>query len=239
MTLPSPTPPPAGPAQVPQPAPRTDGRLRQVGWASVPVWSLGMLAFVPFVALALARRRARDWAVAAAYFAAVAVLLVIVPSGGHHGGRTDLVGGGAILLMGLGAVHALVAFRPGAGALAAGPVDALSVPSNQDALAAARQRMHRREEARKLARTNPELARELRIGRPDLQREYDDGGLVDVNHVPAGAMASALGLTPQEAAAVAAARTQIGRFSSPEELSVYAQLPPDRMDTVGDLIWFG
>ena len=33
------------------------------------------------------------------------------------------------------------------------------------------------------------LARELRIGRPDLPRQYDDGGLVDVNNVPVGVLA--------------------------------------------------
>jgi hypothetical protein len=239
VTLPSPNPPPSGWPQAPQPGHRPNGRLRQVAWASVPVWSFGMLAFVPFVRLAIAGRRARDWAVAAAYFAVVAALLVLAPSGGHKGGHTDLVGGGLILLMGVAAVHALVAFRPQAGTLSAGSVPALSAPSNQDALAAARERMQHRDQARKLARAKPDLARELRIGRPDLPREYDDGGLVDVNHVPIETIASSLGLLPQESAAVAAARTKLGRFASTEELSVYAQLPPDRLDEVRDLIWFG
>jgi hypothetical protein len=30
----------------------------------------------------------------------------------------------------------------------------------------------------------PVLARELRIGRPDVPRQFDDGGLVDLNHAP-------------------------------------------------------
>ena len=38
------------------------------------------------------------------------------------------------------------------------------------------------------------LAQELKIGRPDLPRDYDDGGLVDVNHVPAAILAARLGL---------------------------------------------
>lgn len=239
MTLPSPNPPP-GPAQAPQLAPRPDGRLRQFGWAAVPVLSLGMLAFVPFVGLAISTRRARDWVVAGAYFAVVAALLVLVPTGGHGSSDdTGLLGGGLILVMGVAAVHALVAFRPGTQALGYSPVPALSGPSNQDVLAAARERLHRRDEARKLAASNPDLARELRIGRPDLPRQYDDGGLVDVNHVPVEAMTAPLGLTPQEAAAVGAARTQLGRFGSAEELSVYAQLPPDRVDALRDLLWFG
>ena len=48
-------------------------------------------------------------------------------------------------------------------------------------------------------------ARELRIGRPELPREYDDGGLVDVNRVPGAALTAQLGLTQQEMTNVIAA----------------------------------
>jgi len=37
------------------------GRVRQVAWALVPLLSPGLFAFVPFVRLALARRRADAW----------------------------------------------------------------------------------------------------------------------------------------------------------------------------------
>ncbi len=102
----------------------------------------------------------------------------------------------------------------------------------------ARARMRRRSQARQIARANRVLARELRIGRPDLPREYDDGGLVDVNHVPGDILTSCLGLTPQETAAVVAARDQLGGFTSPEELSAYAELPPDRVDALRDWMLF-
>jgi hypothetical protein len=39
------------------------GRGSQLAWALVPLLTLGMLAFVPFVRLALARRRPVDWVV--------------------------------------------------------------------------------------------------------------------------------------------------------------------------------
>ena len=83
------------------------------------------------------------------------------------------------------------------------------------------------------------LAQELKIGRPDLPRDYDDGGLVDVNHLPAVVLASRLGLAPAEVTAVTAARDQIGRFSSIDELSAYANLPPDRLDGLRDWLLFG
>jgi DNA uptake protein ComE-like DNA-binding protein len=221
---------------------RVRDRLRQLAWASVPVWSLGLLAFAPFLRLALARRRTRDWAVFAGYLAAVILELVLLTVSGSSGGTDTFAGGVIIALMGGATVHTLVAFRPGHAPPPAGPPPSPAVSSlrpNQQALADAEARIQRRAEARERARTNPALARELRIGRPDLPREYDDGGLVDVNHVPGEILASHLGLTPQETAAVVAARDQLGKFASPEELSVYAQLPPDRVDELRDLMWFG
>ncbi|MFI2710029.1 hypothetical protein ACH495_07855 [Micromonospora sp. NPDC018662] len=46
-------------------------------------------------------------------------------------------------------------------------------------------RRQRREHARYLLHHYPSARGELRIGRPDRPRAYDDGGLVDVNSVPA------------------------------------------------------
>jgi hypothetical protein len=74
--------------------------------------------------------------------------------------------------------------------------------------------------------------------RGDLPREYDDGGLVDVNHVPVGVFSSALGLTAIEARDVLAARDKLGRFVSAEELCEYTQLSPDRVDELRDLMIF-
>src|SRR5262249_4275086 len=56
---------------------RTQSRVRQLAWASVPVWSLGSLAFAPFLRLAIVRRRAKDWGVFVAYLAAVAVEIIL------------------------------------------------------------------------------------------------------------------------------------------------------------------
>lgn len=217
---------------------RWRGRARQFAWASVPVWSLGMLAFVPFLRLAVARRTANGWGVFAAYLAAVIVDFVLDSVTGPTGTGSDLVGGGIMVLIGFAAVHAFISFRPAAGEF----TDAArfsSAPANQQALASAQARMRLRKEARELAQANPILARELRIGRPDVPRQYDDGGLVDVNHVPAGILTSVLELTWQEATAVVETRTQIDRFTGPEELSAYAQLAPDRVDALRDLLWFG
>jgi hypothetical protein len=109
---------------------------------------------------------------------------------------------------------------------------------NRAAVAQARDRIERQKDARHLVDTNPALARDLMIGRPDLPRAYDDGGLVDVNHVPGGVLAGGLGLTPDEVTGVLAARTSLGRFTSADELCAYTQLSPERVDELRELMIF-
>jgi hypothetical protein len=210
-------------------------RLKQFAMASVPIWSLGFLVFVPFLNRAIVRRRTRDWAVFWAYCAGVAADLVLVSVGGPHGWEVNASGGLILGLIAVGSVHAFVAFQPAE--VARWKVSA-SDP-NELALEQARARMRRRVQARELAQANPVLAKELKIGRPDQPSQYDDGGLVDVNQVPGEVLRSSLGLTPEETAAVLTARELLGRFTSAEELSVYAMLPPDRLDALTDVMLFG
>ena len=106
------------------------------------------------------------------------------------------------------------------------------------ALTAARARMSHRQQARELAASNPVLARELGVGRPDMPHDYDDGGLVDVNHVPGEVLRQSLGLTAAESAAIITVREQLGRFSGPEELTAYTELAPDRVDALRDWLLF-
>jgi DNA uptake protein ComE-like DNA-binding protein len=207
-----------------------------VAWALVPLLSLGMLAFVPFLRLALARRQRADWQVFSGYLVGDVVAVVLVSATADSGAAATLTGLLLLLLAGFGTVHTLIAFRPGAGEPA---VPAASTDANRQAVADAAERMQLRREARKLQRDNPVLAQELKIGRPDLPRGYDDGGLVDVNHVPAEILASHLGLTPAEVTAVVAARDKLGRFSSTDELSAYADLTPDRVDGLRDWLLLG
>ena len=68
----------------------------------------------------------------------------------------------------------------------------------------------RREQARRLLHDHPETARQLAVGRPDLPRWFDDGGLVDVNQVPAAVLAELPGVSPETAHAVVAGREAHG-----------------------------
>ncbi|WP_311922217.1 helix-hairpin-helix domain-containing protein [Microbispora sp. H10836] len=99
--------------------------------------------------------------------------------------------------------------------------------ANEQAVAFVQHRRALREQARELAQRDPVLARELRIGRPDLPRQYDDGGLVDVNRAPASVIAGLPGLTPALAEQIVRVRDQVGGFVSAEDVSAAASLPPN------------
>jgi hypothetical protein len=209
---------------------------RQIWWTSVPIWSIGFLSCLPFLFYAVDRRRGRDWAVFAGYLAATVAFVVAlgaVPSGS---GANAAVGGFIIALAGCAATHAFLLFRPGRSPVL--PMAPSVRQHNQAAVAQARDRIERRKQARHLLATDPALARDLMIGRPDLSRQYDDGGLVDVNHVPGAVLVSGLGLAPGEVTDVLAARDRLGRFSSADELCAYTQLSPERVDELRDLMIF-
>ena len=213
---------------------------RQVLWASVPIWSIGFLSFVPFLAYAVSQGGRRAWAVFGGYLAATVAMLIALGTVASGSGAEAGVGGYIIALAGCAAVHAAVLFRPAREVPAGGaPAPSLSVRrSNQAAVAQAKDRIERRKEARHLVATDPALARDLMIGRPDLPRQYDDGGLVDVNHVPAAVLMSGLGLSEDEMRDVLTARRNLGRFTNADELCAYTQLSPGRIDDLRDLMIF-
>jgi hypothetical protein len=217
-----------------------DQRISRVSgkmwWAAVPIASIGFLSFVPFLAYAITRGRTRDWSVFAAYVAATVAMIVTlsVASKGSAG-----VGGFIIALAGCAAVHSAILFRPGPRMAPATHASRASTEQrNKEVVRAAQSRIERRKDARRLAASDPAMARDLRIGRPDLPREYDDGGLVDVNQVPGAVLASGLGMTPAEVNEVMAARSSIGRFVSADELCAQTSLSPDRVDELRDLMIF-
>jgi DNA uptake protein ComE-like DNA-binding protein len=106
---------------------------------------------------------------------------------------------------------------------------------NDPAVMAAEQRIREREEGRQLARKNPQLARELGVGRPDRPgaRSY---GVVDVNSASATAIAQIAG--PPVARQIVSARGQVGGFSSLEDMGVALDLPPDVIERMRDYAIF-
>jgi hypothetical protein len=93
--------------------------LRMSWWVAMPVWSMGLLAWGPFLRCAFATRRRRDVVVALVYLALSAAELVFADLGGPGGPGTgaaqkrDSVVGGLIglALIGGGFIHAWVVTR--------------------------------------------------------------------------------------------------------------------------------
>lgn len=103
---------------------------------------------------------------------------------------------------------------------------------------AARLNLQRRQEALAILRRDPALASELRIGRPDLPRSFDDGHLVDANHVPAPFLAVVPGIDQALAEKIASTREEVGGFSSIADLEVTLNLPPEIVSQLQDYLVF-
>lgn len=112
--------------------------------------------------------------------------------------------------------------------MAGGTATAVMTRNNATSLAGTAQELQRRDQRaryRKLVQSDHALAASIRVGRPDLPRDYDDGGLLDVNTLPQEALRNFGDLTPDEAARIISARDQLGRFAGFNELHAYVDLP--------------
>ncbi|GHF52667.1 hypothetical protein FHX82_004197 [Amycolatopsis bartoniae] len=199
----------------PNPAPAR--RLTWWWYLPVTIFSAGLLGWVPFLhaAARLARPRLYLWALV---YVVVAVLEVALPS----------AAGGFVVLAGVASACVLQV------RLGKQPVRLPApAPEVDPAVARVLAARARRQAARELAAKDPLLARELGIGRPDLGRDYDDGGLVDLNTAPPAVLARVCELTPEQAQAVVDARQEFGgRFLSVEDVFTAADLPLHTWDLV-------
>jgi hypothetical protein len=185
-----------------------------VVWAVIPLVSLGLASTLVFGYAAIKLRKPIHWGAAVIYLALFVLMAEL--SDAAEGSAMDIAFAVPLVLSWLGGtVHAFV-IRP----------KVFSSRQYDRAISTARNRRELRQEARETAR-DASMAWELRIGRPDLPRDFDDGGLVDVNHAPATALAELLpGMTPELVERVVRVREQCGGFTSVEELSTLAELPP-------------
>jgi DNA uptake protein ComE-like DNA-binding protein len=85
-----------------------------------------------------------------------------------------------------------------------------------EAAAAAEQRLRDRRRALELARQNPDLAKEIGIGRPD-RAGAEDEGLVDINNANVTALLKLPGVDGDLATEIIEAREKVGGFSSLED----------------------
>ncbi len=196
------------------------------GWyVFVVVLSFGMLSFVPFVHAATRLRRPLAWLWVVLYTSAVVALFLVT-------GTTN-VGGLAIGLTIVAAVHSVV-LRQQVWPSSAVPQPVPAGPAgSHPAVAAALAARASREEARGLAAADPRMARELRIGRPDLPRAYDDGGLVDLNSTPPSVIADVCEIELAVATLIADGRAQLP-FATIDDVFSLVDIPYPLWDRIRD-----
>lgn len=212
-------------------------------WALSPAYCCGIIPFIPALHAAIKLQTRSLWYWASGLVLGSVIAWILVLSGptssadDPNWSATPLQTVGTVLTLVLGTVGVIHAFRVRDAVF--GPQvprlptpEPMIHPAIRDSLAARKLRA----ESTALCNRDPGLARDLLIGRPDRVRQYDDGGLVDINHVPAEILVSHLGLTPEQAQRVVEAREYIDGFSMPEDIRELAGIPPKLFDEIRDRI---
>jgi hypothetical protein len=220
-------------AEVPGPTVRSRS-VRGLWYYLVTLISVGTFAWIPFLHAALRLRTTSARLTAVGFAVADALIYTAMALTPPHGNSGAISGFGGLLMMGamIGGCVLLTPLRRMVYLGAPVPAPRDDVDPAVRAVLAARAR---REESRALAAKDPLLAHELHIGRPDLTRTYDDGGLVDVNTAPAAVIAGGCGIPVDAATRIVDARDrQGGRFANIDELLVVAEVPMSTWDQLRD-----
>ncbi|HEY0495485.1 MAG TPA: hypothetical protein VGD48_07040 [Kutzneria sp.] len=223
-------------------------RLRRRVWDGLwyfglTIVSVGLLAVVPFAHAArrVRRRGLRVWtAVYGAIDVALVLSLALIPAGTPQvpapGWAQAITTIGGFLMLATTVVGCIQLRRVRREVYGWPKRHAAELPAAPEpAVAAVLAARTRRQEARELATSDPLLARDLHIGRPDLPRTYDDGGLVDLNNAPAEVIARECELDPATADRIVSTRNRLGgAVSNVDELFVLAELPVTSWDRIRD-----
>lgn len=110
----------------------------------------------------------------------------------------------------------------------------VALPGTESVLA----RRDRRERYRQLVEEDRPLARSMHVGRPDVHRDYDDGGLLDLNSVSVQTLGQHGGLNHVDAAKIVEVRSQLGRFVSMDEVLAYVDIPDSTATRLRDVAVF-
>jgi DNA uptake protein ComE-like DNA-binding protein len=184
---------------------------------------LGLGTWAPIYAGVRAQRRL--WWVLGAVWSVIALAGWVAAVASNGGTAAGLL----IILGWTGAAATSFAIRSAYKQVMPSPFDA--------AVQRARVRLADRDQARRLARERPALAREIGVGRPDLRNAHD-AGLVDVNNAPARVLASLPGVDNALATQITKARDGTDGFSSVEDLGAALDLDPNLVEDLRDRVVF-
>lgn len=211
------------------PVPVTDRVLVHPNrWLLLVALGFGFTTWAAFLYVGIRARR-RSWLAWAAVYGILLVLWPVLDTSAPYNSAAVGIGELALALAWLGGTAHAAAVRRGAAQRMR--------PPGGDRLEAARQRIERRAEGRRLAARDPRLAREVGVGRPDVSGS-DDFGLVDVNHASQDALCRLPGITPEVARRIVKTREPLGLFKSAEDVGISVDLSPNVVDDIRDYTIF-
>jgi hypothetical protein len=208
-------------------------------WALVPLLTLGCGTGFSFAYAAIRFRDGILGAWAWVYFVLGVTSFILAASSRSQSDWRQNVGAAlALILIAVGSAHAFAIRRRLGEPSSPRQYRTGFISQQEQALDAARTELQRRREARQILRADPELAWQLRIGRPDLPRRYQDGGLVDANHASAIALAALPGITATLANEIVSTRDSIGGYGDLDDMSVTLGISPQTLDEAGTFLVF-
>lgn len=104
-------------------------------------------------------------------------------------------------------------------------------------LETAEHRLAMQDRGRRLVAEDPVRARRLGVGRPDVPMAFD-AALIDVNSAPVEVLGRLPGIDEELAQRIAAARDDLGGFSSLEDLDLVLDLPEPTLARLRDVAVF-
>lgn len=198
-------------------------------WVLLVALGFGLTTWAAFLYIGIRARR-RAWLAWAAVYAVLLVVSGVLDSEESPNSAASTVAAIALLIAWVGGTAHAASIRKDV-------ARQVRQPDSIARLDAARQRIERRAEGRRLAASNPRLAREVGVGRPDVSGA-DDYGLVDVNHASQDALCRLPGITPEIARKIANTRESVGFFKSAEDLGITLDLPPQLIDEIHEYAVF-
>ncbi|MCX5067748.1 AfsR/SARP family transcriptional regulator [Micromonospora lupini] len=217
----------------PHPLPTWVSTTATVAGASLALLSFGMVTWLAMAPYAVRRRSRRLGLVAFGYFLAGSLLAYMINTDDletEDSAAEAFFGLGLLAVCWLwGAVHVILLNRWVWGRVTGRTVEAQAYEE---------ERRVRREQARNLLHRYPAARQEFAIGRPDLARAFDDGGLIDVNAVPDHVLAALPGLTDAQRRQVAMDRWVRGPYASMEDLASRCPLPLAVTDSLRGVLLF-
>ncbi|MEH1167225.1 AfsR/SARP family transcriptional regulator [Micromonospora sp. CPCC 205539] len=217
------------------PPPRWASRAATIIGTALVLLSGGCLTWVVILAYAVWRRSWRLAVAGVGYLVVIGIEVNLLdiedPDAEVPAVTAFSFFGLALITWLLGAVHVILLSR-GLWAAITGSQQ-VSTTGREDV-----ERRVRREHARYLLYHYPAARGELRLGRPDLARSFDDGGLVDVNAVPEQVLAKLPGLTVHQCRQIAVDRWLRGPYASMEEFAGRCLLPPNTTEPLRELLIF-